>query len=109
MKKFFYMCLSGHFHSQVHCPYDGSKSDFTEIVERALDEARRQRLDLSVETLVSLGVPRAALKWAMVVEFGSSEVAFDAMAPASTEVRGTLKPQLGLDGEEGSVVSQAKR
>jgi hypothetical protein len=46
------------------------RSDFAEIVERALDEARMQGLDLSVQTLVSLDVPRDALKWAMVVELG---------------------------------------
>lgn len=95
--RLFYMCLSGHFHAERHCPYDGSESDYADAVEAAVSELRRQNVQLSIGALLKLGVPPEALKWTLVIEFGSDDVTFDAIAPASLSVQGKLVSQLGLE------------
>jgi len=98
-RRLFCVCSSGHIYASRRCPYDGSESEFSDLIEKSVEELRRQGIQISQTTLLDAGVPPEALAWTIVLEFGSDEVIFDALAPASVSIGGKLKLQIGLDDE----------
>ena len=90
-------CNSGHYFVGEYCPIDGWSStaskELTEAVERLLGTGR----EISLAELRSAGVSEATIRRTLVIEFGVSESAFDAISPEGYMIKGEWKPLRYLD------------
>jgi hypothetical protein len=99
MNRVMMMCESSHLYEGRLCPYDGSQSPHAEELAQAIERLRNEGILVSVDALRACGVSDEALRWVVVVEFGSGDVAFEAIEVASVVVDGKRRDQLGLTEE----------
>jgi len=90
-------CTSGHYFIGKYCPIDGWSSsaskELTEAVERLTAAGRA----ISLTDLRSAGVSEDAMKRTIMIEFGASDSAFEAISPEGYVVKGKWKPLRYLD------------
>jgi hypothetical protein len=86
-------CSNGHYFAGEYCPFDGSSSPAAKELTQALE---RMTLlgggDVSLARLRQAGLSETTLERVIVVEFGASESAFEAVAPQEYFVNGEAKP-----------------
>jgi hypothetical protein len=90
-------CNSGHYFSGVCCPFDGWSSPASRELTEAVESLTRRHREISMEELRKAGVSQAALARTIVVAFGCSDSAFEAVSPQSYVVNGEAKSVLQLD------------
>src|SRR5262249_26424289 len=90
-------CNSGHYFTGEYCPFDGWSSPGTRELARAVERLAKQNRRVSFEELRKAGVRAATLARTILVEFGSSESAFEALAPEECVVNGQAQSLLQLD------------
>ena len=97
MVQLYSRCNSGHYFIGEYCPIDGWSSpaskELTEVAERLAATGR----GISVAELRRAGVSEGAIRRAIVIEFGSSDSAFEAISPEGYVVKGEWKPLRSLD------------
>lgn len=74
------------------CPLDGWSSPETTDVTQTLRRLGESDQEISLERLRQAGLCEAALARVIVVEFGTEESAFDALAPKGYVVDGQWTP-----------------
>jgi hypothetical protein len=90
-------CNSGHYFLGEFCPFDGWSSHASRELTAALKELARSGRPVSLEELRQAGVSAATLSRTMVIEFGSSSTAFEAIAPEYYVVNGETIPLRNFD------------
>ena len=90
-------CNNGHYFVGEYCPIDGWSSaaskELVEGVKRLIGTGQ----EISLAELHRAGVSEEALRQAVVIEFGASESAFDALSPEGYVIKGEWKPLRQLD------------
>ena len=81
MKRFYWRCNGGHSFEALRCPFDGWTSDELLELNNAAESLRSKETNPSIAALAVQGVSEAALRRAIVVEFGSEQSVFDAISP----------------------------
>ena len=74
-------CNSGHYFIGEFCPFDGWSSQASRELTKALKNLARSGRKVSLEELRSEGVSAATLARTIVIAFGSSSSAFEAISP----------------------------
>ena len=92
----FFRCNSGHYFSRAVCPWDGWSLTAFEDVLKLVEQFRSVGKPISVATPRDAGVPDDVLKRIMIVEFGSSETAVEAIYPKQLIVRGRVTDLIQL-------------
>ena len=91
MVRVYCRCNGGHYFVGEYCPFDGWSS----LESKAIAEAARHLADAgitpSVGTLRDACLSAKALARAVVIEFGSEESAFEALAPEAYVVDGQAR------------------
>jgi hypothetical protein len=80
-----------------YCPFDGWSSAASRELTEAVAQLSRFGKNLTIEELRKAGVGTATLKRTIIVEFGASASAFEALAPEEYVVNGAAKPLVKLD------------
>jgi hypothetical protein len=89
-------CNSGHYFIGPCCPFDGWSSDASWELTVAVERLSQLEQVVSLEALRKAGVSAATLARTIVVEFGSSASAFEALDPNEYVVNGEARPPLKL-------------
>ena len=92
-------CNSGHYFAGDICPLDGwSSSECLELAD-CVDRLRASGTRPCLEQLRLVGASEEAIKRAIVIEFGSDSVVFDAIAPAGYVIENEWREidKLGLE------------
>lgn len=84
--------LSGAF-----CPLDGWPSDESKQLADAVDRLTAQDIKATLAKLRGAGLGKAALRRAVVVEFGADDAIFEAVAPEGYVIAGQWKTLRELD------------
>jgi hypothetical protein len=79
------------------CPFDGWSSPASRELTEALRRWARSGRKISLEGLRRAGVSEATLARTIVIEFGSSAAAFEAISPEDYVVNGKTIPLRNLD------------
>src|SRR5262249_9228700 len=74
-------CNGGHYFQGEYCPFDGWSSRASKELAKAVERLVHQGQEISLLTLRKAGVSQATIEWTIVVMFGCTESAFDALAP----------------------------
>jgi len=90
-------CNSGHYFSGQFCPFDGWSSPASRELTEAVERLGRCHRELSLEELRKAGVSQATLARTIVVAFGCSDSAFEAVSPLEYVVNGEAKAVRELD------------
>ena len=81
-------CNGGHYFVGEFCPLDGwSPSESRELIEAAA-KVLESGGQLSLLELEKVGMTTASLKRVIVIQFGSEQSAFDALAPDGYFING---------------------
>ena len=97
--KVYCRCNSGHYFIGVHCPLDGWSSPESEELAAAVGRAAAKRRPLSLAELRRGSLTEAALRRAIVIEFGSDAAAFEAVVPEGYVVNEQWRPITTLGRE----------
>ena len=97
MTRAYCRCNSGHYFSGEFCPFDGWSSPASRELTEAVARLSRCHRDLSLEELRKAGVCQATLARTIVVAFGCSDSAFEAISPQEYVVNGEAKTVRQLD------------
>src|SRR5262245_41844319 len=90
-------CNSGHYFMGEFCPFDGWSSPASKELTAALKRLARSGCNVSLEELREAGVSEATLARTIVIEFGSSASAFEAVSPEDYVVNGETLALKDLD------------
>lgn len=90
-------CNSGHYFMGEFCPFDGWSSPASKELTAALKLLARSGRNVSLEELRKAGVSEATLARTIVIEFGSSASAFEAVSPDDYVVNGATVALKDLD------------
>lgn len=96
MVRVYCRCNSGHYFTGGCCPIDGWSSEDTDAVFVAAEELLRSDLTPSLDELRRSGLSEQAIARTIVVEFGSGDSAFDAVAPEGYVIQGRWHPLMEL-------------
>ena len=97
MIKAYIRCNSGHYFSGEYCPLDGWTSAESRELADALTRVSGPG-ELSLRKLRQMGVSKTALRRAILVEFGSTDAVFEALAPEGYVLDHEWRPLASLDG-----------
>ena len=90
-------CNSGHYFVGEYCPLDGWSSlaarELVKVTKRVLASGQ----ELSLQGLRRAGLSDAAAQRTIVIEFGTDDGAFEAVAPEGFVIHGAWKPLTTLD------------
>jgi len=89
MLRVYFRCNGGDYFSGACCPIDGWSSDASIELSCAVQRLEAEGRPLSIEELRRAGVCAETLQRAIVVDFGDSRSAFDAVSPSGYVVEGT--------------------
>ena len=81
-------CNSGHYFMGEFCPFDGWSSPASQELTAALKDLARLGRNVSLEELQKVGVSEHTLARTIVIEFGSTAAAFEAISPEEYVVNG---------------------
>jgi hypothetical protein len=81
-------CNSGHYFTGIHCPLDGWSSQASVELDEACRRLEAAGHAISLATLREAGVSPCSLERIIVIQFGSDESAFEAVAPEGYVVGG---------------------
>jgi hypothetical protein len=90
-------CNSGHYFMGEFCPFDGLSSPASKELTVALKRLARSGRQVSLEELRKAGVSEVTLARTIVIEFGSSASAFEAVSPEDYVVNGETIALKNLD------------
>src|SRR5262249_27104829 len=90
-------CNDGHYFEGANCPLDGWSSTASREVAAGTRRLAETGTIPSVATLRQVGVGEAALRRAIVGEFGDDASAFEALFPAGYQVNGVWIPSRKFD------------
>jgi hypothetical protein len=90
-------CNNGHYFVGEYCPIDGWSSPASKELVEGVKRLIGTGQGISLAELHSAGVSEDALRQAVVIEFGASESAFDALSPEGYVIKGEWKPLSLLD------------
>jgi hypothetical protein len=85
-------CNSGHYFMGEFCPFDGRSSHASKELTQALKRLARSGRKVSLDELRNEGVSAATLARTIVIAFGSSSSAFEAISPEYYVVNGETIP-----------------
>jgi len=92
MRKVLWRCNGGDYFSTVYCPFDGWSSENSAALFRAVDRLQRQDTPLTLAALKDAGLSDEAIRSCVIIEFGDSNSAFEALSPSSYVVNGQAVP-----------------
>jgi hypothetical protein len=92
MTKVYWRCNGGHYFTSVRCPFDGWSSGELIELSSSAEKLTAKGTNPSIAALRSEGVSERALSRAIIVEFGSGDSVFDALAPDYYVVNGKSLP-----------------
>ena len=98
MVRVYCRCNGGHYFVGEYCPFDGWSSPESKAITAAAQRLKAEGVTPTVDALRKACLSPNALARAVVVEFGSADSAFEALAPETYVVGGqarTLK-NMGL-------------
>jgi hypothetical protein len=90
-------CNSGHYFMGEFCPFDGWSSRAAKELTKAAKSLMAPGRGVSLEELRRIGVSEETLARTIVIEFGSSASAFEAISPEDLVVNGETIPLGNLD------------
>jgi hypothetical protein len=93
----FCRCNSGHYFTGEHCPFDGWSSDASRELTVAVKQLEAAGRKITLAELKKTGVSEDVRARVVVMEFGSREAAFEALAPELCVVHGEAKPLRELE------------
>lgn len=82
MKRVYCRCNGGDYFTGTHCPFDGWTSPEVQEVVRAAARLEAEGIPPSIEQLRRAEANDAALRRAVVMEFGTPAAAFEGLTPA---------------------------
>src|SRR5688572_21015158 len=90
-------CNNGHYFVGEYCPIDGWSSPASKASVEEVTRLIGTGQEISLAELRRAGVSEDALRRAVVIEFGASESALDALSPEGYVINGEWKPLRRLD------------
>jgi hypothetical protein len=90
-------CNNGHYFVGEYCPIDGWSSPASKELAEGVQRLIGTGQELSLAELRRAGVSEDALRRAVVIEFGASESAFEALSPEGYVIKGEWQPLRLLD------------
>ena len=90
-------CNNGHYFVGEYCPIDGWSSPASKELVEGVKRLIGTGQEISLAELRRAGVSEDALRRTVVIEFGASESAFDALSPEGYVIKGEWKPLSRLD------------
>jgi hypothetical protein len=90
-------CNNGHYFVGEYCPIDGWSSPASKELVEGVKRLIGTGQEISLAELRRAGVSEDALRRSVVIEFGASESAFDALSPEGYVIKGEWKPLRRLD------------
>jgi hypothetical protein len=90
-------CNSGHYFEGEFCPFDGWSSAASTELTAVVKELNHAGKSLSLAELRRMNVSPATLLRTLIIEFGSQDSAFEALAPEQLVVDGQAQDILQLD------------
>jgi hypothetical protein len=97
MTRVYIRCNSGHYFQGEFCPFDGWSSPASRELAAAVNWFAESGRKVTLQGLQKAGMSEAAIRRTIVIEFGSSSSAFEALSPEYYVVDGKAIPLRDLD------------